>query len=132
MFSLIIHDDASQDLRELRSTEPQAAGRILALLEQISGDQDLLDRLTDHDFGARSSQNFHVSKWQGQWLQGRDLWRLKVWDLEETGLRYRIVYAYLPRKRQYHVLAIAPREFDYDESHPIGQRILRAYQDLPS
>ena len=130
MFSLFIHDDATQDLRALRQTEPQAAGRILALLEQISGDQSLLERLTDHDFGARSSAEFHVSKWQSQWRQGHDLWRLKVWDLEQAGVRYRIVYAYMPAKQNYHVLAIAPREFDYDENHPIGKRVLRAYQDL--
>ncbi len=130
MFSLFIHDDASQDLRELCQTDPVSAGRIVALLEQISGDQGLLESLTDHDFGVRGSEDFHVSRWQRQWRQGHDLWRLKVWDLDQAGVRYRIIYAYLPGKRNYYVLAIAPRDFDYDEDHPIGRRILRAYQDL--
>lgn len=62
--------------------------------------------------------------------KGRDLWRLKVWDLEDKGLRYRIVYAFMPRDRHYHVLAIAPREFDYDDNHLLSQRIFRAYQEL--
>ncbi|MGY6555737.1 MAG: hypothetical protein ACXIUM_14560 [Wenzhouxiangella sp.] len=114
----------------MRQTEPQTAGRILALLEQIGGDQRLLDSLTVHDFGNRGTEDFHVSRWQEQWRKGRDLWRLKAWDLERQGLQYRIVYAYLPGKLKYFVLAIAPREFDYDATHPIGQRILHAYQEL--
>lgn len=100
----------------------------MALLEQLEGDPDLLDRLTQHDYGAHNSADFHVSKWQEQWRQGRDLWRLKVWDLEDQGLRYRIVYAFVPGMQHYHVLAIAPRDFDYDKNHPISQRILRAYE----
>lgn len=127
---LFVHDDAKTDLLELRETEPQAAGWILALLEQLEGDPDLLDRLTQHDYGACGTADFHVSKWQQQWRNGRDLWRLKVWDLEDKGLRYRIIYAFEPRANHYHVLAIAPREFDYDANHPIGQRILSAYEEL--
>ena len=65
-----------------------------------------------------------------QWRKGRDLWRLKMWDLEKKGLRYRIIHAFIPSKQHYHVLAIAPREFDYDADHPISQRILHAYQAL--
>ena len=130
MIALFVHDDAKADLRALRKTEPQAAARIVALLEQLEGDPDLLDRLTQHDYGAHGLADFHVSKWQAQWQKGRDLWRLKVWDLEEKGLRHRIVYAFDSRKLHYHVLAIAPREFNYDEIHPIGQRIIRAYEEL--
>lgn len=99
-------------------------------MEELKGDPDLLDRLTQHDYGAHQSADFHVSKWQAQWRQGRDLWRLKIWDLEDQGLRYRVVYAFMPQKQHYHILAIAPREFDYDSNHPISRRILRAYTSL--
>jgi len=127
---LFIHKDAIADLSALRQKELKAAARIVALLEELKGNPDLLDRLTQHDYGAHQSADFHVSKWQAQWRQGRDLWRLKVWDLEDQGLRYRIVYAFIPQKQHYHILAIAPREFDYDSNHPISQRILRAYESL--
>ncbi len=131
MIALFVHNDAKDDLLALRETEPQAAGQILALFEQLEGDPDLLDRLTQHDYGAYGTADFHVSKWQEQWRKGRDLWRLKVWDLEEKGLRQRIVYAFIPGKQHYHVLAITPRrDFDYEERDPITQRILRAYQEL--
>lgn len=131
MLSLFIHDDAKADLTALLEKDPRAAGRILALLEQLEGDSDLLDRLTEHDYGARGRAEFHVSKWQEQWHKGRDLWRLKVWDLENKGLRYRIVYAFVPLKRRYHVLAVTPRrDFNYEERDPLSQRIFRAYEEL--
>lgn len=95
--NLFIHEDAVADLRALRRTELQAAARIAALLAELKGNPDLLDRLTQHDYGAYHSADFHVSKWQAQWRQGRDLWRLKMWDLEDQGLRYRIVYAFIPQ-----------------------------------
>jgi hypothetical protein len=130
LLALFIHEDAQADLEELWTREPRAAARLLAVFEQLEGDLDLLDRLTQHDYGAHRSADFHVSKWFDQWNKGRDLWRLKVWDLEDKGLRYRVVYAFTPKEHHYHVLAIAPREFDYDSSHPLSQRILRAYQEL--
>lgn len=130
MFRLFIHQDAEEDLESLWSSEPEAAARIAVLLEECEGNQDLLDRLTQHDFGAYGAADFHVSKWQEQWRKGNDLWRLKLWDLEDKGLRYRIVYAYVPQKQHYHVLAIARRSFNYDSRHPLAQRILRAYQEL--
>ncbi|MHB8409001.1 MAG: hypothetical protein ACYDHY_13065 [Acidiferrobacterales bacterium] len=130
MNALFIHDDAAADLEALWQREPYAAGQIVALLEELEGNHDLLDRLTQHKFGASHTSEFHVSKWQEQWRKGRDLWRLKLWDLEDKGLRYRIIYAFMPKRQHYHVLAIAPREFNYDSQHPLTQRILRAYKEL--
>lgn len=131
MYRLFVHDDAQTDLEELWSTGTQAAARIAVLLQELEGDQDLLDRLTQHEYYGRShSADFHVSKWVEQWRQGRDLWRLKVWDLEGHGLKYRIIYAFVPKRRHYHVLAIAPREFNYDSRHPLTQRIRSAYGSL--
>lgn len=59
-----------------------------------------------------------------------NLWRLKLWDLEDFGPKYRVVYAFEPKKKHYHILAVAPRRFDYDQKHPITQRIIDAYLDL--
>lgn len=130
MIALFVHDDAVSDLEALWESEPQAAARIAVLLEELEGDEDLLDRLTQHGYGDRGYDDFNVSKWFEHWNRGRDLWRLKIWDLEDKGLKYRIIYAFIPRTQHYHVLAIAPREFNYDTSHPISQRILRAYEEL--
>lgn len=55
------------------------------LLEHLDGNQDLLDRLSQQDFGVAKAADFHVSKWVEQWRRGTNLWRLRVWDLRESG-----------------------------------------------
>ena len=100
MLSLCVHDDAVADLEALWESEPRAAARIVALLEELDGNKDLLDRLTQHHYGVRSRADFNVSKWLEHWNRGRDLWRLKIWDLEDKGLKYRIIYAFIPRTRR--------------------------------
>ncbi len=132
MYRLFIHEDAERDLEALWDTEPFAAARIAALLEGIGADQDLMDRLTQHDYGAYATAPFHVSRWQSQWNRGKDLWRLKDWDLEAQGLQYRIPYAYMRGKQHYHVLGVLHRgQVNYDDpNHPITRRILRAYDEL--
>lgn len=130
MFSLFLHDDAEDDLENLWDEAPEAAARIAVLLEELEGNQDLLDRLTQHDFGSYHSADFHVSKWVEQWKKGKDIWRLKVWELEDKGLQYRVVYAFVPVKSHYHVLGIVPRDFNYDADHQLTKRILAAYENL--
>lgn len=130
MFRLFVHADAEADLERLWDDEPVAAARIAALLEELEGNQDLLDRLTQHDFGSQPSADFHVSKWQAFWKQRKDLWRLKIWALERRNCRYRVVYAFIPGKAHYYVLGIAPRTFNYEPTHELTQRILRAYEAL--
>ncbi|MBA1146401.1 hypothetical protein H0Z60_04945 [Ectothiorhodospiraceae bacterium WFHF3C12] len=131
MYSLKVHHNARADLQALRDQFPEAATQIATLLQEIKTDQDLLDRLTDHDFGASRTADFHVNKWLQQWNRGRDLWRLKIWDLEDKELQYRIVYAYVPTYRTYYVLGVCDRSFDYDENSELTRRILAAYDDLP-
>jgi len=127
---LFVHTDAEDDLEALWDEAPDAAARITVLLQELEGNQDLLDRLTQHDFGAYRAADFHVSKWVEQWRKGKDLWRLKVWDLEEKGVKYRIVYAFVPGKGHYHMLGIVPRGFNYEADHKLTRRILAAYEDL--
>lgn len=85
MIALFVHDDASADLEGLWESDPRAAARIAVLLEELEGDLDLLDRLTQHDYGVHHSADFHVSKWFEHWNRGRDLWRLKVWIWRTRG-----------------------------------------------
>lgn len=130
MFQLIVHEDAKADLKQLAGHDSVSAARIVALLEEIEGDQDLLDCLTQHDFGHDRTAGFHVSKWNQLWRAGADLWRLKAWDLEDKGIRYRVVYAYIPGKQRYYILGILPRSWNYEKTHPLTKRILSAYELL--
>ena len=131
MLSLTIHPDARLDLADLRTRSQAAWGRIAALLEQLKADPRLLDALTDHDYGAARTQPFTVSRIESQWHTGKDLWRLKIWDLEAQALPYRIIYAYEIRRQRYHVLGVIHRRgYNYETGHPFTQRILRAYDDV--
>lgn len=130
MYTLFFHNNAIHDLHVIRAKDMQIAARILTLLQEIQQDQYLLDSLTIHNFGSTKEEQFHISKWFELWNRGYDLWRLKIWDLDATGIRYRVIYAYLRGRKNYYVLGIVPRDFDYDIHHPTTKRIIAAYQDL--
>ncbi|MCH8071674.1 MAG: hypothetical protein IIA09_06985 [Proteobacteria bacterium] len=131
MLQLEVHDEAEEDLERLLEDEPQAAGAILAFLQELRGDPDLLDCLTITDFGKYGEERFSATSWWNEQPQ-RNLWRVKIWDLENQGLQYRIIYAYAGQPRKYHVLAVVDRDnIDYDdEQHPTTQRVRRLYDDL--
>lgn len=130
MPSVSVHPDAAQDIRALMVSDPDAAGRVLALLEQASCDSRVLTSLLDHDFGADRKVAYHVSRWWRLWNDGYNVWRLKIWTTSTRSLNRRIVYAYDPGTLHHHVLAVVHRDFDYRIDHAITQRILRAYRDL--
>ena len=127
---LLIHPEAGQDLHALAASQPKLAGRLAALLQEVAADPALMDMLTVHGFGSDEREPFDVSRWQAHWKRGKDLWRLKFWELEHQGLPYRVIYALKRGTGDYHVLAIASRDFDYDPNHPTTRRILQAYADL--
>lgn len=131
-YSIQIHEDAWDDLERLWAdphTE-EAAAAIDVLLQELECDQDLLDALTVHGYGTNKTKPIHVSKWVEYWRTGADIWRLKIWELEKIRLNYRIIYAYEIKKQRYHVLAVVPREFDYDTEHPISRRIMAIYATI--
>ena len=131
MARLFIHNDAHYDLTvSVRERSVEAMAKIAALLEQLDADEDLLDRLTQHGFGNEGVDSFNVSQWFEQQRQGNNLWRLKDWDLERKGLKYRIIYAFIPQSHHYHILGILPREFNYEPNHDLTKRILGAYEEL--
>lgn len=69
-----------------------------------------------------------ISKWIGvQRVERMPLWRLKFWDLEDQGLKYRLIYIYNWPDRSYHLMAVVARgNLDYDDPNdPIRQRVVR-------
>ena len=130
MFSLFIHDDVMEDLRGISQKHPKVAGKVAALLEEIGNSQDLLDRLTQHGYTSYGDPKFNISMWFEMMNKNRNLWRLKSADLGESGLGYRIIYAFVPSKKQYHVLGVVDRSFDYDMNHSFSRRISNAYSNL--
>lgn len=127
---LLFIEDAKRDLAAIRLGAPKLALRLAVLLQELSRDDALLDMLTAHDFGSDKRAALHVSRWQEHWRDGKDLWRLKFWELEDQGIPYRVIYAMKRGTGDHYVLAIVNRDFNYDRNHLITQRILRAYDDL--
>jgi mRNA-degrading endonuclease RelE of RelBE toxin-antitoxin system len=130
VYSIVIHTAAKRDLAEIARDDADTANEIYALLQEVKGDQDLLSALTVKDFGFAEDESFHVDQWVEQQRKGRNLWRLKLWDLENLGIRYRVIYAFDNRISRYFVLAVLPRDFDYDEKHPRCQQLIEVYDRL--
>jgi hypothetical protein len=123
---LDVHSDATCDLREIAASDRQAAGRLASLLVQLRTDKALRDKLLEHNYGAGQSTGIHVSQWFDFSRVGRKpVWRVKSWDLERQGLKYRIIYIFDWKSQDHVILAVVPRgELDYDDpSHPIRRRV---------
>lgn len=130
VYRLAIHMAARADLDAIGDSDPESAGVLEATMEQIGKDQRLLESLTIKEFGAHGTEAFHVDRWSEQQRQGRNLWRLKVWELEHQRRPYRVVYALDPRATRYCILGIFTRDFNYDRRDPRTQRVLADYDKL--
>jgi mRNA-degrading endonuclease RelE of RelBE toxin-antitoxin system len=130
VYSIVIHTAAKRDLAEIGRNAPDTENDIYALLQEVKGNQDLLAALTVKDFGLAREADFHVDSWVAQHQKGRNLWRLKLWDLEDLGIRYRVIYAFDNRISRYFVLAVLHRAFNYDEANPRCKQLLEVYDRL--
>ena len=106
-----------------------AAAAILASLEQIKADPDLIDKLTTHGDNYFGVQRLGVKRWESVRRVG-NLWRFRLFDTPATS--YRVVYGYHVQYRQVCVLAVVRREeFDYDNlNSDISRRILEDWNNL--
>jgi hypothetical protein len=126
VFCLYTHQDAQDDLDSLWETDEQAAADIMVCLQEIEGDQDLLDRLNQDRFGAEFVDDFNVRLLIEQRDLNNNLWRLRVWSVPN----YRIIYAFIPSNGRFYVLGIMPRGVDYARNHPFFKRIAAAYEQV--
>lgn len=125
-YSLIIHDDAEKDLDAIFEENEDAAAVLVALLELLKVNQDLLDRLTQRGFVNYGAPHFNVDEWQETRKTKYNLWRIRELSSADAA-GYRIVYAYHPQELKYYVFAILEREFVYDSTNPRVARIFEIY-----
>jgi mRNA-degrading endonuclease RelE of RelBE toxin-antitoxin system len=114
-YGIQLHLDARRDLADLFKSDPKAAGQILAFLEEVQGDEDLLEAFSDHEFeDDRITVKMVVQMQRERW----NGWRVTLRDVEppERILPYRILYAFDAKRRVYHVLGIKPRGIAYDDA----------------
>lgn len=131
MFSVVIAKDAMADLEDIASKDLDAASDIYDLLLEAKGSQDVLRSLSTHDFGPdRFHDRYHVGPWVAQQQSGRNIWLLKLWHLDNKGIRYRVIYALDSSRSRYYVLGVFERSFNYEPSDPRTKRIVAAYDRL--
>lgn len=131
MRALELMPAARSDVDRYERHHRRAMARILVRLEEIAADQSLLSKLLTTGYGGdRWTDVFYVGEWVEQQRLGRDLRYLKVWEIENAGERFRVVYAHNPLTDIVHILAIAPREFDYDPNHEFTKRVVADYHKL--
>lgn len=140
MYELIIHDDATADLRSMMERDKPAALKLARFLQELRSDQDQLDRLTQNGFGGRpkapspKGARFNTGFWVAAQNQGMNLWRMRHFEV----LDHRVIYAFFAPET-YIVLGIVEKaehdnqddeRFNYELDHPIAIRIKKAYQAL--
>lgn len=126
---LDIHQNAAQDLRDLRVVNPGAAAAVTVALEQIQVDPKAIDKLTTFGNNTVDAARLNIKRWESVRGQG-NLWRFRVLDTPATV--YRVVYGYHWQTRQICVLAVAHKEkFDYDDlNSDLARRILADWRTL--
>lgn len=130
MAVLIVEPAAESDLEQIWDINEDAAATITVLLEELESGVPELDRLFRRGFRRIEDPAFDVDHFIEFWREGFNLLRLKIWDEGGALVPYRILYAFDPRYDSYHVLAIIDRDFAYDRTHPIVQRVINDYTHL--
>jgi anti-sigma-K factor RskA len=128
-YSLSIHRDARQDLEQLYATDKDGAATIVTFLQEVAASQNMLENLSIRNHRSYVTPEFDVKRWEALW-KSYGLWRLRLFNVPGVAASSRIIYALHPIERRYYVLGIVPREFDYEPSHPLSQRIINTYKDL--
>lgn len=131
LMQIDVHSHAESDIDKIWLKDPDAAADVIATLEQLRVDPNLIDKLTTHGDNMAGPVRLNVKRWERMRnLKGGDLWRFRMLDTYATS--YRVVYGYRYQTRQICILAVVHKnEFDYDEpSHPLAKRIAADWSSL--
>lgn len=127
---LLLHKSAAADLDEIDIRDLHVGYDLRILLQRLGKNQRLLESLTIRGFGALGDEPLSADPWIAQQARGRNLWRLKFWELEDKGQRFRAIYTLDPRVHHYYVLAILNRDFNYESNHPRVLQVLEVHDNL--
>lgn len=130
MTSLFVSPDADDELEALAATEVQTVALIDALLESVADNPAILEVLNRPHNHFEYVPSFEIKKFSELQQRGKNVFIIKIWDEEGKLLPYRCLYAHDPQRDRYHVLMIAHRDFDYDNTHPDFIELVRRYDEL--
>lgn len=133
---LEIHPHAQDDIRALLKRDVNGVGKLLALLQQITADLELIDQLNmrGRDFFLNDYSRANATGFASLRPQ-RDVWRLKAWDSQDRLIPYRVIYGFFPagqhrRQPVIQVFAVVDRnQYNYEYDHPLTQRVINDYDD---
>lgn len=133
-FKLQVSKAAKQDIVDICGEDDELFDTLWLYLKELGNDQDLLDKLLEDRYGKLRHEDRFIHPIGVQQIgvffrdrPARDTWALKFWDLENSGVALRFVYMYLSRPRWFIVLAVAKRDWNYDSSHALSDRIRADY-----
>lgn len=123
---------ALTDIKNILLLDDLSGKRILAVLEQAKRDKTFFAKFRKHGHRDVIDDRLDVKQWKRMQVMGRDVWRIRLPDLETNGKTFRVVYAFKKPPETIYILAIVRREdIDYDNpDHPFSRRILDALASL--
>lgn len=135
--SVSVHQNAKQDLHNLKASNLKAFSDIIVLLQELSNKPDkTIDQLMTHGDTNASGFDINAKQWLAVRKIANNLWRLRLFSMPEgfstEASKYRIIYGYHYQTRQLCILAVVKREdFDYDDlTTPINQRIIQDWNSI--
>ena len=125
-------DDFEDELDALYETAPQVAGLVDALIEELSGDEDCLQTLTDcvPKWLYLYRPPFEIKRFGHAWDDGRNIYLLKPYDEDGHRLDYRIFLAHDSHTNEYFALSIQPRDTSYDPTTDAYRCLCTRYDGL--
>ncbi|GHU01323.1 hypothetical protein FACS1894154_11240 [Betaproteobacteria bacterium] len=128
--SLKLHPDAEGDLDALFEEDEDAYAAIVAFIEEAQASQVMLERMTSAEYEDKiHTPGFDIKRWQALW-RTVPLWRIRLFGVPGKAASRRIVYTFHPGEGKFYILGVIPRDFDYEPSHPLSKRIIRACEDI--
>jgi len=109
-------EEFEDELNALVVTNPDDAGLIDALIEELGADHDLLDRLSDDvpKWHHMFNPPFEIKRFENCWQTGRRIYTLKPYDEDGHLINYRLFIGHDVKTDEYFVLTVQPRATCYD------------------
>ncbi len=127
MPQILLCKEADDELDELYDTDEDAAAMFDLLIEELSQDQRMLDRLCVPANHYKYAPPFDVGLFIEARKLGKNIYRVKVRRDDGSLVPWRMFLGFHAQKDTYYVLAVTDREFSYDTNHPSFRSMLDRY-----
>lgn len=109
-------NEFEDELDTLAENDPDDAGLIDALIEELGADHDLLEVLSSEvpKWHYLFEPSFEIKRFVRCWQSGRRVYVLKPYDENGSLIGYRVFIGHDVRSNEYFVLTVQPRVTCYD------------------